>query len=87
MDYFAERRQRFVAKDITLDSQAAQELEALGSRCTPTIVVDGKVTVGFGSGWYGDGSAGPGMIGAPNPPRPQSPRSAEARTGDDRGSR
>jgi glutaredoxin len=37
----------FVAKDVAADPKAAQELSALGSNSTPTIVIDGQTMVGF----------------------------------------
>jgi protein-disulfide isomerase len=38
---------QFVEKDIRADPDALQELLQLGSRGTPTIVVNGEVIVGF----------------------------------------
>jgi hypothetical protein len=37
----------FLEKDISVDPGALQELLNLGSRATPTIVVDGEVVIGF----------------------------------------
>lgn len=34
-------------KDISVDPEALRELLNLGSRATPTIVVDGEVIIGF----------------------------------------
>ena len=47
MEFLTEQKIPFVAKDVAVDEKAAEELMALGSMSTPTIVVDGKVLVGF----------------------------------------
>jgi len=47
MEFLSQRGIPFVAKDVTTDLEARQELIALGSRSTPTIVVDGEVLIGF----------------------------------------
>ena len=46
-DFLAREGVAFVAKDVTEDESALAELSALGSRSTPTIVIDGKVFIGF----------------------------------------
>jgi|RhiMethySRZTD1v2_1073278.scaffolds.fasta_scaffold2578499_2 glutaredoxin len=47
MEFLTEQRVPFVAKDVSADEKAAEELMALGSMSTPTIVVDGQMLVGF----------------------------------------
>jgi len=48
MEYLAKKGVPFVAKDVRVDGEAMRELvEDLDSRSTPTIVVGGKVMVGF----------------------------------------
>ena len=47
MEFLSQQKIPFVSKDVTEDEKAAEELMALGSMSTPTIVVDGKVLVGF----------------------------------------
>jgi glutaredoxin 3 len=37
----------FVEKDISMDSQAMDELIALGFYATPVTVIDGEAVVGF----------------------------------------
>jgi glutaredoxin len=47
IEFLRQRRIPFVAKDVTTDEKAAEELTDLGSMSTPTIVVGGQVLVGF----------------------------------------
>jgi glutaredoxin len=48
MEYLSRKGVPFVAKDIREDKGAMRELvEDLDSKSTPTIVVDGKIMVGF----------------------------------------
>jgi glutaredoxin len=47
MEFLSQRKIPYTAKDIREDPEALEELRALGSRSTPTIVVDGEVLVGF----------------------------------------
>lgn len=48
MEYLSRKGVPFVAKDVREDDEAMRELvQDLGSRSTPTIVVDGKIMVGF----------------------------------------
>lgn len=48
MEYLSRKGVPFVAKDVREDDEAMRELvQDLGSRSTPTIVVDGNVMVGF----------------------------------------
>lgn len=47
MEFLSRQGIPFVAKDIQEDPEALDELLNLGSRSTPTIVVDGEVLVGF----------------------------------------
>jgi len=45
--FFTSREIPFEYKDVAADPQALQELVALNSRSTPTIVVDNEVMIGF----------------------------------------
>ena len=47
MEFLSQQKIAFVEKDITVDEKAAEELMALGSMSTPTIVIDGQMLVGF----------------------------------------
>lgn len=47
MEFLSQQNIAFVAKDVSADEKAAEELMALGSMSTPTIVVDGQMLVGF----------------------------------------
>jgi len=47
MEFLSQQKIPFVGKDVSADEKAAEELMALGSMSTPTIVVDGQVLVGF----------------------------------------
>jgi glutaredoxin len=47
MDFLEQQAVPFVAKDVSSDEKAAEELMSLGSMSTPTIVVDGQMLVGF----------------------------------------
>jgi glutaredoxin len=47
MAFLTKNGYAFESKDIAEDEKAAEELMAIGSMSTPTIVVDGKVMVGF----------------------------------------
>ena len=47
MEFLSQQKIPFVSKDVTEDEKAAEELMALGSMSTPTIVVDGQMLVGF----------------------------------------
>jgi len=47
MEFLSQQKIPFVEKDVTTDEKAAEELMALGSMSTPTIVVDGTMIVGF----------------------------------------
>ncbi len=47
--FFAEHEISYTEKDVTTDPQAMEELKALAGRfITPTLVVDGRVFIGFG---------------------------------------
>lgn len=45
--FLAARKIRFAYKDVQADPQAFRELMDLGSRSTPTLVIDGEVLIGF----------------------------------------
>ena len=45
--YMKAKKIAFIYKDIQADPVALQELLALNSRSTPTLVVDGEVMIGF----------------------------------------
>jgi len=47
MEFLSQQKIPFVSKDVSSDEKAAEELMALGSMSTPTIVVDGQMLVGF----------------------------------------
>ena len=48
MEYLSQRGVAFVAKNVQEDEQAVRELlHDYNSHSTPTIVVDGKVMIGF----------------------------------------
>jgi glutaredoxin len=47
MNYLSQKGVSFTSRDVSADRSAAQELRALKSNGTPTIVVDGRVIVGF----------------------------------------
>lgn len=47
MEFLSQQKIPFVEKDVTTDEKAAEELMALGSMSTPTIVIDGQMLVGF----------------------------------------
>ena len=51
MEYLSRKGVPFVAKDVRADGEAMRELvEDLDSRSTPTIVVDGRIMIGFEKG-------------------------------------
>ncbi len=47
MEFLTAQKIPFIAKDVASDEQAGEELAALGSSSTPTILVDGQMMVGF----------------------------------------
>jgi len=47
MEFLSQQKIAFVGKDVSADEKAAEELMALGSMSTPTIVIDGQMIVGF----------------------------------------
>lgn len=47
MEFLSHHRIPFIAKDVRADPAALQEVLALGSRSTPTTVIDGEVIMGF----------------------------------------
>ena len=47
MEYLSRRDVQFTERDIRADREALEELLALGSRSTPTTLVDGEVVIGF----------------------------------------
>jgi hypothetical protein len=47
MSYLSQKGVSFTSKDIANDSQAFEEFSKLETPGTPTIVIDGKVIVGF----------------------------------------
>jgi glutaredoxin 3 len=47
MEFLEKNGYAFESKDVAVDEKAAEELMSIGSMSTPTIVVDGKVLVGF----------------------------------------
>jgi glutaredoxin len=47
MSYLSQKGVSFTSKDIANDCQAFEEFAKLNSPGTPTIVVDGKVIIGF----------------------------------------
>ena len=47
MTYLSQKGVSFTSKDIANDNQAFEEFAKLNTPGTPTIVVDGKVIVGF----------------------------------------
>jgi len=47
MEFLKQQNIPFVAKDVSADEKAAEELMNLGSMSTPTTVIDGKLVVGF----------------------------------------
>lgn len=48
MEYLSQRGIAFTAKNVQEDEQAVRELiHDHNSRSTPTIVIDGKVMIGF----------------------------------------
>jgi glutaredoxin len=47
MDFLTQKGVSFISKDIANDSQAFDEMVALGASGTPTIVVDGQAVIGF----------------------------------------
>ena len=52
-EYLSSRQVEFEEKDIRTDPVALRELvEDLGSRSTPTLVVDGQVVIGFDPAEY-----------------------------------
>ncbi len=46
-EFLSQNGVRHVAKDISRDRTALRELLALGSRSTPTTVIDGEIIIGF----------------------------------------
>ncbi len=49
MEFLSRQKIAYTHKDVRADPEAMKELLALGSRSTPTIVVDGEVMMGFES--------------------------------------
>ena len=47
MEFLSQHGIEFTGKNIREDQVALEELLALGSRSTPTTVIDGEVIVGF----------------------------------------
>lgn len=47
MSYLSQKGVSFTSRDIANDTQAFDEFAALHTAGTPTIIVDGKVIVGF----------------------------------------
>ena len=47
MEFLSRSGVPFVAKDVSVDLEAREELIALGSRSTPTIRVGDEVLIGF----------------------------------------
>lgn len=47
MAWLSQKGVLYVAKDVSVDMEARNELIALGSRSTPTITVDGQPFIGF----------------------------------------
>jgi glutaredoxin len=47
MAWLSQKGIAYVAKDVSTDLDARDELIALGSRSTPTITVDGQPFIGF----------------------------------------
>lgn len=47
MEFLSQRGVPFTARNIRQDPGAIEELIALGSRVTPTTVIDGEVISGF----------------------------------------
>jgi hypothetical protein len=47
MEFLSRSGVPFVAKDVSVDLEAREELIALGSRSTPTIKVGDEVLIGF----------------------------------------
>ena len=47
MEFLSRSGVPFVAKDVSVDLEAREELIALGSRSTPTIKVGVEVLIGF----------------------------------------
>ena len=47
MEYLSRHGVQFIERDIRADQRALEELLELGSRSTPTTLVDGEVVIGF----------------------------------------
>lgn len=47
MAWLSQKGVLYVAKDVSVDMEARNELIALGSRSTPTVTVDGQPFIGF----------------------------------------
>ena len=47
MEYLSRHGVQFTERDIRADPQAREDLIELGSRSTPTVVVDGELVIGF----------------------------------------
>jgi glutaredoxin len=47
MEFLRKKGVAFVAKNVSHDAQAQEELLALGSRSTPTIKIGDEVLIGF----------------------------------------
>ncbi len=47
MEYLSCHGVRFTARDIRAHPAALEELLGLGSRSTPTTLIDGEVVIGF----------------------------------------
>ena len=47
MEYLSRHGVQFTARDIRADREALKELLELGSRGTPTTLVDGEMVIGF----------------------------------------
>jgi len=47
MEYLSQKGVAFTEKNVSEDPAALEELFRLGSQGTPTILIDGKMVVGF----------------------------------------
>jgi glutaredoxin len=47
MEFLSQQGVEYVSKDVRADPAALQELAALGSQSTPTIVVGDQTMIGF----------------------------------------
>jgi glutaredoxin len=46
-EFLSQKEVPFTERDVSTDEKALAELENLGYRTTPVIVIDGEVVVGF----------------------------------------